>query len=219
MTDSYGKKFVASYSGGKDSTFAIYKAIQAGLKPLELINTYNMDLNRSWFHGMTENLLKKVSASLRIPIKLIRTSGEEYEKNFEQALTEAKKSGAELCVFGDIDIEGHLEWCSLRCRNTGLIPFFPLWKENRRKIVYDFIENGFLTLITVIDTTRVPEEVIGKILDRETADLIEKSGADICGENGEYHTFTFNGPLFKNQIDFSVKETVKRDKYLALNID
>ena len=213
-----GKKFIASYSGGKDSVLAIHRAIQTGLLPLELITTYNTDADRSWFHGITENIIQKVSDSLAIPVKLIKTSGEQYEENFEKALADAKSRGAEVCVFGDIDIEGHLEWCTLRCEKAGLIPYFPLWKEERKKLVYEFVDSGFSAIITIIDTTRMQKDFLGQILSREVADSIEQSGADICGENGEYHTFVFDGPLFKNKIDLNIKEKFERDKYLILNI-
>ena len=214
-----GKNFIASYSGGKDSIFAIYKAIKAGLSPLELITTYNTDANRSWFHGLTENIIRQVSASLDIPVKLIKTSGEQYEENFEKNLADAKNKGAEVCVFGDIDIEGHIEWCTARCENTGLIPYFPLLKEKRKKVVCEFINDGFSAIITIVDTSRLSKDFLGKTLSLEVADSIEKSGADICGENGEYHTFVYDGPIFKNKIDLYIKEKFEKDKYFILNID
>lgn len=219
MNNLQEKKFIASYSGGKDSILAIHRAITSGLIPLELITTYNTDANRSWFHGMTENLIQKVSDSVSIPINLIKTSGEQYEKNFENALADAKSRGAEVCVFGDIDIEGHLEWCTARCEKAGIIPYFPLWKKERKKLVYEFIDSGFSAVITIVDTIRMPKEFLGQVLTKNVADSIEKSGADICGENGEYHTFTFDGPIFKNKIDFAIKEKFKKNKYYILNIE
>lgn len=215
--DLQNKKFVASYSGGKDSIFAVYRAIEAGLEPMELITTYNE--KRSWFHGMSESLLQRVSASVAIPLTLIRTPDKLYTENFEKALTASKEKGAEVVVFGDIDIEGHLEWCSVRCEKVGLIPYFPLWKESRKKLVYDFIDAGFSTAITIVDTTRMPEEYLGQVLDRSVADAIEKSGADICGENGEYHTFTFDGPLFTQKVDFLVRARTHWEKYAILNLE
>ena len=219
MNNLQGKKFIASYSGGKDSIFAIYKAMQAGLEPLRLITTYNTDADRSWFHGLSENIIKQVSESFGIPITLIKTSGEQYEENFEKALAEAKENGAEVCVFGDIDIEGHIEWCTLRCKNAGLIPYFPLFGMERKKAVYDFIRCGFSAIITIVDTSRLSKNFLGQVLSREVVDSIEKRGADICGENGEYHTFVFDGPIFRNKIDFSVKEKFEKDKYFILNIN
>ena len=219
LSDLKGKKFIASYSGGKDSILALYRALESGLEPLELITAYNTDADRSWFHGLSENIIKKVSDSLAIPVKLIKTSGEEYEENFEKALANAKSRGAEVCVFGDIDIDAHLEWCGLRCEKTGLIPYFPLWKEERKKIVWEFIDSGFLAIITIVNTSKLSKDFMGQILSREAADSIERSGADICGENGEYHTFVFDGPLFKNKIDIEVKEKFERDKYVIMDIN
>jgi len=110
-----GKKFVASFSGGKDSTLAIYRAIMNGMIPVEFIITYNIDKERSWFHGIPETLLNTIEESVGVPIRLIKTTGAEYEANFEKALQASKERGAEICVFGDIDLEGHLTWCKDRC--------------------------------------------------------------------------------------------------------
>jgi len=219
ISELKGKKFAASYSGGKDSILAIHRAVKAGLIPHKLINTYNTDLNRSWFHGLTDNLLNAVSKSLKIPVYLMKTSGAEYEKNFEKTLMQMKNEGVEICVFGDIDIEGHLEWCTKRCENTGIIPFFPLWGEDRKSVVYEFIDSGFSAVITIIDTERVSEKFIGKILTKEVVGEIEKGGADICGENGEYHTFAYDGPVFTKKINFITGEKIARDKYLILPVD
>ena len=84
-----GKKFIASYSGGKDSVLSVYRAVRAGLEPAGLITTYKTDAIYSWFHGMSEELLQRASDSLSIPLTLIRTTGEMYTSNFEKALIEA----------------------------------------------------------------------------------------------------------------------------------
>ena len=215
----HGKKFIASYSGGKDGLLAVYRAIDAGLVPAGLITTYNTDAGRSWFHGVSEGMFRAVSESLALPVTLIRTSGEAYAANFEKALAAAKSNGAEVCVFGDIDIEGHFEWCAARCANTGLTPYFPLKGEARKKAVYELIDLGFKAIIAIVDTSRMPEKFLGEVLTRETADAIEACGADICGENGEYHTFVFDGPLFSQPVGFTVAGAEKRDKYAFLKIE
>lgn len=216
--DYKGKKFVASYSGGKDSTLAIYRAIKMGMIPVELITTYNIDKERSWFHGIPDEILNRISEEISIPVSLIKTKGEEYALNFEKKLRQAKENGAEFCVFGDIDIEGHLEWCTDICNKAGIEAYFPLWKEERKNLVYEFIDAGFKTIITVVDNSRMPEEFAGKILTREVADEIEKSGADICGENGEYHTFAFDGPIFKNAVEFKAGQIIKVDNFTIVPI-
>lgn len=217
-TNLKGKKFVASFSGGKDSILSIYRAIKFGLSPVCLIITYNKDRNRSWFHGVPKGVLNSISNSLDIPIWLIETTGDEYVKNFELSLNKAKNLGAEVCIFGDIDIEGHLKWCSERCFNTGLIPCFPLWKENRKSLVFEFLESGFKTYITVINNKMLSDKFLGKIMTKELCLEIEKEGSDICGENGEYHTFVFDGPIFKNPVDFCFGEKIEENGYSILPI-
>lgn len=213
-----GKKFVASFSGGKDSTLAIYRAIMNGMIPVEFIITYNIDKERSWFHGIPETLLNTIEESVGVPIRLIKTTGAEYEANFEKALQSAKERGAEICVFGDIDLDGHLTWCKDRCKAVAIEAFFPLWHESRKSIVHEFIDSGFKAAITIVDTNRMPDSFLGKTLSRNVTMDIEKSGADICGENGEYHTFVYGGPLFKNEIKFEFGEKVYQDNYGILPV-
>lgn len=201
-----GKKFVASFSGGKDSTLAVYRAIKQGMIPLELFITYNIDQERSWFHGITRDIINQLSKEINIPISLVETKGESYKENLEIKLKEAKENGAEVCIFGDIDIEDHFHWCTDRCKAAGIEAYFPLWQEDRKSIVYEFIDSGFRTILNVVDRTRMDESYVGNELTRELAEKIEESGVDICGEEGEYHTFVFDGPLFTRSIDIKVGE-------------
>ncbi len=202
------KKFIASYSGGKDGILAIHRAIKAGYEPIMLITTYNTDRNRSWFHGVPEEVLKSVSKSLGIPIKLIKTSGEDYAKNFELALAEAKVLGADFCVFGDIDIEEHKKWCVDRCKNTKMDWLFPLWQENRKDLVHEFIDCGYTANITIVNTDMLSDRFLGKKLTKELLDEIELTGADVCGENGEYHSFVSSGEIFKSEVEFKFGEVI-----------
>ncbi|MCL2571867.1 MAG: diphthine--ammonia ligase [Defluviitaleaceae bacterium] len=211
-------KFVASYSGGKESALAVYRAIKEGHEPIALITTYNTDANRSHFHGLTEEILERVSNALDIPLWLIKTSGEEYAQNFEKTLLRAKEQGAEACVFGDIDIEGHIQWCSQRCNNVGIKALFPLLNESRKDVVYELIDNGFIANITIVNTKQVRDEFLGKQLTKAIAEQIAAGGADICGENGEYHTFVSAGPNFKHPVIFSFGEKFSRDGYAFLPV-
>lgn len=213
-----GKRFIASYSGGKDSTLAIYRAIQMGMIPMELITTYNVDEKQSWFHKIPKELLNRISNEIKIPISLIETSGDKYQENFETKLKLAREQGAEVCVFGDIDLDEHLEWCTDRCKVAGIEAYFPLWKEKRKNLVYEFIDLGFKTIITIVDNNRMSDKFVGNILTRVIADEIEKTGADICGENGEYHTFTYDGPLFKSPVSYSIGEKIHNNNYTILPI-
>ena len=210
--------FIMSFSGGKDSTLALYRMIKKGYKPVALLTTLKKNKGKSWTHGITNSLLEKVSKSLKIPILKVECDIDEYETEFEKALIEGKKMGAQICVFGDIDIEEHKQWDILRCENTGLKAKFPLWQEDRGKLVYEFIDSGFTTIIKTINLKYLDEKYLGKVLDRSVVKEIELSGADICGENGEYHTFVINGPLFSQPIEFENKGKVLENGYAHLDI-
>lgn len=213
-----GKKFVASYSGGKDSILAIHRALAAGMEPIALITTYNTDRKRSWFHGIPEQVLESVSKSLGIPVWLIKTSGEEYTQNFEKTLTKAHELGAEVCVYGDIDIEEHNVWCSERCANVGMKAMFPLWGENRRSLVEEVIATGYTANFTVIDTKRMSDSFLGGKLTAEVVAELAAQGVDCCGENGEYHTFVSAGPIFKQPVEFKFGEKLIDNGYAVMPI-
>ena len=209
-------KVAISYSGGKESALSLYRVIKEGHEPLLLITTYNEDTGRSYSHGIDERLLKRVSEALCLPILIVKTGGEDYAKNFENALLKAKEIGAEGCVFGDIDIEGHRTWCSERCESAGISPLFPLWGEKREQIVHEFIGCGFSAAITIINTKLLSDDFLGQRLSKEVVQQIEACGADICGENGEYHTFVSDGPTFKQAVKFEFGEKITDGDYALL---
>jgi uncharacterized protein (TIGR00290 family) len=206
-------KFAASYSGGKESALALHRATRQGHTPVLLITTFNVDKNHSYFHGINEAILNRVSDSLGIPSLLVKTKDDDYTQNFEKALTHAKALGAQACVFGDIDIEEHRNWCSERCEKVDLEPLFPLWGESRKSIVYEFIDSGFIANISVVNTKYLNDSFLGQQLTRETANRISGEGADICGENGEYHTFVSAGPIFRQPVRFSLGEKIIKNEY------
>lgn len=192
--------FIASYSGGKDSVLAIHRAIQMGMVLKGMLITYNVSKGRSWFHGVPREILAEVERSVGAPITLIETDGSDYNEQFEAVLRRKKEQGVEACVFGDIDIQPHLDWGIDRCRAAGLRPCHPLWQEKRGALVRECIEAGFAPRITVVDSRRLSTSFLGRQLTLETMADIEKAGADVCGENGEYHTFVVDGPIFAHPI-------------------
>ena len=212
------KKFVVSFSGGKDSILALYRMIKSGYEPVALLITVKKDIDKSWTHGINSKLLNKVSESLQIPLLKVECDVCDYEKEFEKSLIKAKKLGASICVFGDIDIEEHKNWDINRCKNAGIEASFPLWKENREKLVYEFIESGFTTIIKTVNLDYLNESFLGRELTKDVVFEIKKTGADICGENGEYHTFVIDGPLFKEKVSFENKGVVIERNYGHLNI-
>lgn len=213
------KKFVMSYSCGKDSTLALYRMIKNGHKPVALLITVDKKVLRSWFHGVPQDLLEEVSKSLNIPLLLVKCEGEEYKHAFNKALKKAKNElGAEACVFGDIDLEAHRVWCTDRCNEANMEAIFPLWLENREKLTYEFIDSGFKTVIKNVRLDVLSTEFLGKVLTKEVVSDIVAAGSDACGENGEYHTFAFDGPLFKYPIKFKENGIITNETHGFLDI-
>lgn len=212
------EKFVMSFSGGKDSTLALYKMIQKGYTPVALLTTVKKNQNESWTHGLNHNLLNQVSESLEIPLLKAECDICDYEKTFEKMLLVAKDMGATICAYGDIDIDDHKKWDVDRCEATNMKAMFPLWQGNREELVYEFIESGFTTIINKVNLNNLGEEFLGKKLTKEVVSDIKKTGSDPCGENGEYHTFVIDGPLFKKKIDFKLSEKIVENGYGHLHI-
>lgn len=213
-------KFAASYSGGKDGALALYRAIKNGHEPACLLTTYNEKAGRSWFHGVPTEVLNKVSALTGIPLELVRTGeSDDYGRDFETALARLKEQrGVQACVFGDIDLQLHYDWDISRCKTAGVEGLFPLWNGDRRELVHELIDTGFKAVITIVDTTHLGEKFLGKTLTKELAEEIAAEGADICGENGEYHSFVYDGPLFREPVDYKLGEIIRQDKYSILPI-
>ncbi|MGG7212940.1 diphthine--ammonia ligase [Clostridium nigeriense] len=213
------KKFVMSYSCGKDSTLALYRMIRDGHKPAALLITVDKKAIRSWFHGVPEDLLQEVSKSLNIPLLLVKCEGEEYEDSFNKALSKAKNElGAEICVFGDIDIEAHRAWCTDRCNEAEIEAIFPLWQESREGLTFEFIDTGFKTVIKNVRLDVLSTDFLGKQLTKPVVKDIVEAGSDACGENGEYHTFVFDGPLFKYPIKFRDNGIITNETHGFLDI-
>ena len=211
-------KFIMSYSCGKDSTLALHYMIRDGHEPVGLLVMVNQEMDRSWFHGVDWDLLKKISESLQIPLIPCVCKGEEYHIALEKGLEEGIKLGAEACVFGDIDIEDNAQWCKQRCDAKGLKWIFPLWHRGRKELVQEFIDLGYTALIKCVKNDILPQKLLGKPLDEESIALMQQAGADICGENGEYHTIAVNGPIFNIPVETECKEILDFGTISAINI-
>ncbi|MEG0377878.1 MAG: diphthine--ammonia ligase [Eubacterium sp.] len=210
--------FVMSYSCGKDSTLALHRMVADGHIPVGLLIMINEEADRSWFHGVDEDLLHQISESLNIPLILCRSKGDDYLIQFENGLLEAKNRGAECCVFGDIDIEDNAAWCRERCNHMGLTPVFPLWQQGRENLTHEFISLGYIGLIKCVRHADLPKTLLGKPLDDDAIAIMKSHNIDICGENGEYHTLVVSGPLFRFPLNIACKEILDFTNISAVNI-
>lgn len=214
-----GRKFIASFSGGKDSTLALYKAMQVG-EALGLIVMFEEEGQRSRAHGMPQEIVKAQAESIGLPIFSAATSWTEYEPNLMRLLGKAKQQGAEVLVSGDIDVPAHGNWLDRVTQNAGLKLGMPLWEMGHREVVEQFIGLGFVTIIVSVNLTKgMNEEDLGRTLTLEYVKELEDRGIDPCGESGEFHTTVIDGPLFKNPIPVRKCAIIKDEKYAYLPLE
>lgn len=205
--------FFCSWSGGKDSCLALYYAVKEGYHPARLITMLISGGERSHSHGLSLSILKIQSAALNIPFITRATGWEDYEENFISVLESMREEGLEYGVYGDIDIEDHRKWVRRVSSIAGIRSYHPLWKKDRRELVEEFIKAGFRAKITAVNSNLLGREFLGQELNMELLSELEKTGVDIAGENGEYHTVVMDGPLFSRDIKLEKGEQILRDGY------
>ena len=210
-------KFVMAYSGGKDCTLALDRMLRAGHTCAALMVTVGIKGRYSYLHIFTRDVLEKFSESLGIPLILVPSKSQHDAAAVRDALIRAKELyGAEAVCTGDIDFEDARSWNESRAKEAGLLSFFPLWTEDRYKLLDEFFDRGFTCLFKAIDTSFLPEEMLGQPLTRDCISFFEKNGVDVCGEKGEYHTVVVNGPIFKKEIEFRYDRVYHNGKYCSL---
>ncbi|MBO4360194.1 MAG: diphthine--ammonia ligase [Eubacteriaceae bacterium] len=212
-------RFAMSYSCGKDSTLALHKMISEGNECVALIIVINRAQGRSFFHGISTDLLRKYEKCLGLPVIECPSVGDDYHLAIEEGFRKAGDMGAEAIVFGDIDIQGNREWSEERCRSVGLPAVFPLWHADRKKNVSEVMDAGYTCIIKTINNTLLPEELLGKAISPETVAVMEERGIDICGENGEYHTFTADGPIFITPLEYEAGEILRFGDFSVIDIN
>jgi diphthine-ammonia ligase len=214
-------RFMTSWSGGKDSCYAMMQAIALGLEPAVLLNMMNENGLVSRSHAIPKEILKAQASVLGLPIVTKPASWNGYEEIFIAALHDLKSDfKIEAGVFGDIDLQAHREWEEKVCKAAGLEAVLPLWKRNRKELVLEMIASGIEAFIASCNDV-MGETYLGEKITTDLIERLEKIGVDACGENGEYHTLVVNTPLFKHKlnVDFGTKSHYKNywfiEMYLA----
>ena len=211
-----------SWSGGKDSCFACYRAIESGLKVSHLVNMLSEDARRSWIHGLSTDLLQMQSQAIGIPLVQKRSTMATYEADFKDVILTLKKQGVRGGVFGDIDLDEHREWIDRLCQRVGITPRLPLWGLSQEKILRDFIDLGFEAIVVVAKAELFGEEWLGRKVDPDflshLSELRKTNDVTHCGEAGEYHTFVIDGPIFKQRVEVLDANKMLRDGHWFLEI-
>jgi uncharacterized protein (TIGR00290 family) len=207
---------IMSWSGGKDSALALYDVLKGGTcRVAALLTTVTEDYDRISMHGVRRSLLEQQAASLGISLEKVLipkdASNEEYEANLAKALAKYSDAGVQSVVFGDIFLEDLRKYREEKLASVGMKAVFPLWKRNTAELVRALGALGFKAITTCVDTTALRKESVGRVIDEGfLAEL--PSFVDPCGENGEYHSFVFDGPIFSGPVRFSVGKKVLRDE-------
>ncbi|AEH51777.1 Dph6-related ATP pyrophosphatase [Pseudothermotoga thermarum] len=206
-----------SWSGGKDSCLALYYGIKTFGKVDLLFTMLHEDCDRSRAHGIKKELFKNQASSLKIPWHFECATWDDYEKVFLNFLDNYAKGG--IGIFGDIDLEEHRNWVERVCMQKSVRVFEPLWKKDREKILKEFVDLGFKALVVAVSKKFPHAKVLlGKSLSCETIELIKSLRIDICGENGEYHTFVYDGPIFEKPVQFKVLDIVETETSWLLDL-
>jgi uncharacterized protein (TIGR00290 family) len=196
-----GAKSLVSWSGGKDSCLALWRARSAGADIALLITAMDETGERSRSHGVPPALLRAQAAAIGAPLEFYDTSWKTYEEKFIGMLSGARQRGITQAIFGDIDLVPHREWEEKVCAAAGLQAQLPLWDEPRRKLVDEFLAAGFKAVVVCVNGNFLGAEFCGREFDCAfLADL--PPGVDACGENGEFHTFVYDGPAFNHPVAF-----------------
>jgi len=207
------KKAYFNWSTGKDSALALYKILQDKSYSTEvLVTTVSKRLQRVSMHGVREELLESQAKQIGLPLYKIYfpedVSMETYniimKENLEKLIIPNKY---EYAVFGDIFLEDLKAFREKKLSELNLKAVFPLWKSNTKELLLEFISLGFKAITVSVNANLLDESFVGRILDENFINNLPPN-VDVCGENGEFHTFVFDGPIFKTPIKFEVGEKV-----------
>ncbi|CAM1333705.1 diphthine--ammonia ligase [Tenacibaculum aestuariivivum] len=215
------KKAYFNWSSGKDSAFALYKILQQKEYQIEkLITNVNEDYQRVSMHGLHENLLDAQAKSIAIPLEKIYFPADVtmdlYNEKMKAKTDELKLLGFNNAIFGDIFLEDLKKYRDSKLQEVGITGVYPLWKQDTKTLLREFLALGFKTITVCVNAKLLGEEFVGRIIDEDFINELPDN-VDVCGENGEFHTFCFDGPIFKNSIEFEIGE--KLLKSYTLNKD
>ncbi|GGK51052.1 MULTISPECIES: diphthine--ammonia ligase [Flavobacteriaceae] len=208
-------KAIFNWSSGKDSALALYHVLQEKkFEITNLVTTVNSKYDRISMHGVRNELLTAQGKEIGIPIKRIllpeSPSMEDYNAIMKEQLLEINKEKITHSIFGDIFLEDLREYRENKLKEVGLKANFPLWKRDTTQLVNEFIDLGFKTMVVCCKAELMGTDFVGRVLDKDFLKDLPKN-VDPCGENGEFHTFVFDGPIFKNPIKFELGEKTFRE--------
>jgi uncharacterized protein (TIGR00290 family) len=204
-------KALASWSGGKDSCLALWRAQKLGISVTHLLTALDELGLKTRSHGVTKSLIYCQGQSLGMHNEFISASWQNYEEEFISKLKRLHDEGITQAIFGDIDLIAHRDWEEKVCAAANIMAMLPLWNENRLSLVTEFLNAGFKARVTCVDGRFLDESFVGVKFDTQFLDRLPE-GVDACGENGEFHTFVYDGPNFSEPVKW---KSLGKQKYIS----
>ncbi len=213
-------KTVCLWSGGKDSCFAYYKAKLQGHKIITLFNFTEFNGVNSISHGLSSEIIQRQIKQTGIPFLQKAMPKETYREEFITLMNKWKgQNDIEGIVFGDIYLKEHKDWIDSVCKELNLEPILPLWGKDTAELVSELVKTGFKAIVVSIRSDALDKKWLGRIIDHQFIEELKALGnIDLCGEKGEFHTFVFNGPIFKSPVEFIMGKKTLEDKHWFLEI-
>ena len=207
------KRVACSWSGGKDSCYALVKAVDMGYKPVVLLNVINENGDISRSHGIPLALLEAQAKAMNIPLVTIASTWKDYEANYIKTLSKLKEDyHLDGIVFGDIDIQSHRDWEEKVSKAANIEAILPLWQQDRIKLGKEIIDAGVESMLVSCNTV-LGESFLGKTYTHQLMDEFTAKQVDECGENGEFHTLVVNCSLFTSKIEIPEFSTIQHGHY------
>jgi uncharacterized protein (TIGR00290 family) len=208
------EKIIFCWSGGKDSALALNRVLQDDrYEVATLLTTCNEHFQRVSMHGVRLELLEQQAAAIGLPLEKVfvsrRSSNEEYQQKMSACLLAHQARGVTACAFGDIYLEDLRRWRDENLAKIGMRGIYPVWKIDSPKLIREFLALGFGAVICCVNDAYLGKETLGRNIDAEFIASLTPD-VDPCGENGEFHSFAFAGPIFKQAVKFKVGEKVYR---------
>ncbi len=209
--------YAVSWSGGKDGCLACYKAMLDGYDVSYLVNSISDDFGRVRFHGTEAKLIQLQAKAIGIELVQNETSAARYEEDFKDSIRPLVDRGLEGMIFGDIYVEQNREWVEKVCHDLKIEAVLPVWGRDPKELLLEFVQWGFEAVVVGANAEQVDRRWIGQKVGTEFLCWLEANNLDPCGENGEYHTFVVNGPIFNKPVNIGDSRTVQINGYWFLD--
>jgi uncharacterized protein (TIGR00290 family) len=206
------------WSGGKDSALAADRARRSGVEIACLVNFYDEATGRVRFHATRTELIGAQAEAIGVPLVARGTTWAGFETAFRDTLGILRKEGIDGIIFGDIHLGDVRAWYEERVHTAGLRHIEPLWGEEPRDLLAEFVGGGGRAVITCCESEKLDESWLGRIIDEQFVRDIASVRIDPCGENGEYHSFAFAGPLFARPVPHALGERRSDGRFAQLDV-